>query len=368
MRIVVASSSYPRHAEDWRVRFIYDMAAALGRQNSLQVSLWAPAGPLPAGVESVLLEGDAEWLNGLMEVGGLAHLLRTRKFAGMAYGTGLLRRLSRAFHTTPADVAHVNWLQNALALWGTSIPAVVTVLGSDFRLLAMPGMRQALRHVLKQRRAMLAPNAEWMAPELKRIFGDIADISPVPFGVESGWFDIQRRPSAGAKQWLVVSRLTRGKLGDLFEWGEGLFNGVNELHLFGPMQEQISLPSWVHYHGSTHPAALREQWFPTAAGLITLSRHDEGRPQVMLEAMAAGLPVIASDLAAHRDIVRHGQTGWIATTRDELRQGLDWLDEPLCNLEAGEAARLWIRDSIGTWDDCANRYADLYRQLLEPAR
>ncbi|MBZ0090888.1 MAG: glycosyltransferase family 4 protein, partial [Sulfuricellaceae bacterium] len=233
---------------------------------------------------------------------------------------------------------------------------------------AMPGMRQALRHVLKQRRAVLAPNAEWMAPELKRIFGDIADIRPVPFGVESGWFDIRRRPSAGAKQWLVVSRLTRGKLGNLFEWGEGLFNGVNELHLFGPMQEQISLPSWVHYHGSTHPAALREQWFPAAAGLITLSRHDEGRPQVMLEAMAAGLPVIASDLAAHRDIVRHGQTGWIATTRDELRQGLDWLDEPLCNLEAGEAARLWIRDSIGTWDDCANRYADLYRQLLEPAR
>lgn len=368
MRIVMASSSYPRHAEDWRGRFIYDMAAALGSNPLWQVALWAPPGPLPSGVESALLDGDAEWLAGLMEAGGMAHLLRTRKFAGMAYGTGLLRRLSRAFHTTPADVAHVNWLQNALALWGTSIPAVVTVLGSDFRLLAMPGMRQALRHVLKQRRAVLAPNAEWMAPELKRIFGDIAGIRPVPFGVETGWFEIQRLPSDSVKQWLVISRLTRGKLGSLFEWGEGLFDGANELHLFGPMQEQISLPSWVHYQGSTHPAALRDRWFPVAAGLITLSRHDEGRPQVMLEAMAAGLPVIASDLPAHRDIVRHGQTGWIAANRDELRQGLDWLGDPVCNRETGEAARFWIRESIGTWGDCAGRYAELYRHLLEPAR
>lgn len=363
LNVLMVSTSYPLHDEDWRGRFIFDMAAAVGKHASQKLSLWAPAGPMPPGVCGALLPGDAEWLARMLDHGGIAHLLRTRKLAGLIYGFGLLYRLRRAFTKTPTDVAHINWLQNALALWGTSTPAVITVLGSDFRLLALPGMRQALRHVLQQRHAILAPNAEWMAPELNRAFGDIADIRPVPFGVESGWFDVQRLAPDKTRKWLVVSRLTRAKLGTLFEWGDGLFNGADELHLFGPMQEQISLPSWVHYHGSTHPAALRDQWFPAAAGLITLSRHDEGRPQVMLEAMAAGLPVIASDLPAHRDLVRHGETGWLVTSQSAFSDALDFLKDPEQNTKIGESGRQWVREHVGTWDDCASRYLSLYTQV-----
>lgn len=363
MKILMASTSYPLQEEDWRGRFIYDMASALGKQPSQQICLWAPAGPLPPGVTSALLPGDAEWLANMLELGGIAHLLRTRKLTGLTYGIGLLRRLHRAFKKTSADVAHINWLQNALALWGTTTPAVITVLGSDFRLLALPGMRQALRHVLKQRRAVLAPNAEWMAPELNRAFGDIADIRPVPFGVEASWFNVQRLPQGRIKKWLVVSRLTSGKLGKLFEWGDGLFCRENELHLFGPMQEQLSLPSWVHYHGSTHPAALRDYWFPAAGGLITLSCHDEGRPQVMLEAMAAGLPIIASDLPAHRDLIRHGETGWLTTSQGAFSDAINLLGDPVQNVQMGETGRKFVREQIGTWDDCANRYLSLYSEI-----
>jgi glycosyltransferase involved in cell wall biosynthesis len=361
----MASTSYPLHEEDWRGRFIYDMAAALGKQPSQQLSLWAPAGLLPPGVASALLPGDAEWLANLLDRGGIAHLLRTRKLTGLTCGIGLLGRLRRAIKKAPPDVAHINWLQNSLALWGTSTPAVITVLGSDFRLLALPGMRQALRHILKQRRAVLAPNAEWMAPELNRTFGDIADIRPVPFGVESSWFDVQRLPLDNLKKWLVVSRLTSAKLGKLFEWGGGLFNGEDELHLFGPMQEQISLPSWVHYHGSTHPAALRDQWFPNAAGLITLSCHDEGRPQVMLEAMAAGLPVIASDLPAHRDLISHRETGWLATSSSAFSDAVSTLGDASQNYQLGEAGCKFVRERIGTWEDCAKRYQALYTEITE---
>lgn len=357
------STSYPLHAEDWRGRFIYDMAAALGKQPSQQLSLWAPLGPLPSGVTSALLPSDAEWLANLLDRGGIAHLLRTRKLTGFIRGIGLLHRLRLAIKKSPTDVAHINWLQNALALWGTSTPAVITVLGSDFHLLALPGMRQALRHVLKQRRAVLAPNAEWMAAELNRAFGDVADVRPVPFGVEASWFDVQRLPLDNVKKWLVVSRLTSAKLGKLFEWGGGLFNGENELHLFGPMQEQISLPSWVHYHGSTHPAALRDQWFPSAAGLITLSCHDEGRPQVMLEAMAAGLPVIASDLPAHRDLIRHGETGWLPTSPSAFSDAINFLEDTAQNVQMGEVGRKFVREQIGTWEDCANRYLSLYTEI-----
>lgn len=362
----MSSTSYPESPQDWRGRFIANQAGALARRGDVSLSLWAPPGELPAGVAVATTPADARWLGGVSRQGGIAHLLRTRKAQAAGTILVLLTRLGRAYRRQPADVVHVNWLQNALPLWGTTTPALITVLGSDFGLLRLPGMKALLRAVLRQRRSILAPNAEWMRPALEQAFGDLTEIRPIAFGVDDPWFEVARQPATGnARQWLAVTRLTRDKIGDLFAWGDGLFGSERQLHLFGPMQETLELPSWVRYHGPTHPADLLENWFPQACGLITLSRHDEGRPQVMLEAMAAGLPVLASDLPAHRDMVQHRSTGWLAASREDLRQGLDWLEDPVHNQATGQTARGWIRASIGTWDDCAGRYATAYRDLLE---
>ena len=362
----MTSTSYPRDAEDWQGRFIANLAAALARRDDMTLSLWAPPGDLPADVADAVTPADAQWLARLSQQGGIAHLLRQRR--ALAAGTilTLLMRLGRAYRGQPADVAHVNWLQNALPLWGTRTPALITVLGTDFALLRLPGMKTLLRAVLRQRRAILAPNADWMRPVLEQAFGDLAEIRPIAFGVDNPWFEVLRQPLLGdASHWLAVTRVTRDKIGNLFNWGDGLFGKQRHLHLFGPMQEQVELPPWVEYHGPTHPTDLLQNWFPQACGLITLSTHDEGRPQVMLEAMAAGLPVLASNLPAHRDMVQHRQTGWLAANRDELCQGLKWLENPQHNQQTGQAARLWVRDAVGTWDDCAARYAAAYQNLME---
>lgn len=362
----MSSTSYPCNAEDWQGRFIANLAAGLARRGDVTLSLWAPPGELPADVAAVTSPGDAAWLGRLSQQGGIAHQLRTRKALAAATIVTLLLRLGSVYRRQPAEVAHVNWLQNALPLWGTRTPALVTVLGSDFGLLSLPGMKMMLRAVLRQRRAILAPNADWMRPVLEQTFGDLAEIRPISLGVDDFWFEIVRHPTAGKERhWLAITRLTKSKIGDLFSWGDGLFGDGRQLHLFGPMQEQVDLPPWVQYHGPTHPADLLQRWFPQARGLITLSRHDEGRPQVMLEAMAAGLPVLASNLPAHRDMVQHRQTGWLAATRAELVQGLDWLEVPAHNQQIGQDARQWIKSSVGTWDDCAGRYAAAYRDLLE---
>jgi len=361
----MVSTSYPENAQDWRGRFIANLVAALARREGIALSLWAPPGELPENVAAVATPEDVRWLKQLSRQGGIAHLLRKRRMLAAVTVIQLLARLGRSYRRQPLDVAHVNWLQNALPLWGTRTPALITVLGSDFGLLRLPGMKMALRAVLRQRRAILAPNAEWMRPELERAFGDLAEIRPIPFGVDDPWFRVVRRPPEEVRHWLAITRLTRNKIGDLFEWGEGMFGHDRVLHLFGPMQEEMALPSWVTYHGPTHPAELLQTWFPQACGLITLSRHDEGRPQVILEAMAAGLPVIASNLSAHRDIIYHRQTGWLVDSPEEFRSALSTLEMPDSNRETGQAARIWIEENIGTWDDCAARYVSAYRRLLE---
>ena len=366
LNVLMSSTSYPESAQDWRGRFIANLAAALARRDDVALSLWAPPGALAAHVAAAATPADALWLGRLSQQGGIAHLLRTRRARVAGTILTLLMRLGRAYRRQPVDVAHVNWLQNALPLWGTNTPALITVLGSDFGLLRLPGMKMLLRSVLRQRRAILAPNADWMRPGLELAFGDLAEIRPIAFGVDDPWFEVVRAmPADKTRHWLAVTRLTKNKIGDLFNWGEGLFGQERQLHLFGPMQEPLELPRWVQYHGPTHPTDLLQNWFPQACGLITLSRHDEGRLQVMLEAMAAGLPVLASHLPAHRDMLQHRQTGWLAATRDELCQGLDWLEDPVHNQATGQAARSWIKASIGTWDDCADRYTAAYRSLLE---
>jgi glycosyltransferase involved in cell wall biosynthesis len=367
LKVLMVSTSYPENEKDWRGRFIYNLASALARRKDIALSLWAPPGKLPENLTSAAVHDDALWLSQLSQRGGIAHLLRRRRLLAIGELVQLLFRLARCYRHRQADLCHVNWLQNVLPLWGTRSPALITVLGSDFGLLRLPGMKTLLRIVMRRRRCILAPNAEWMRPTLEQDFGDVAEIRTIPFGVDNAWFSVVRRSPEDIKHWLTITRLTKNKIGKLFEWGEGLFGENRKLHLFGPMQEKIKLPVWVEYHGPAHPDELLQEWFPQASGLITLSRHDEGLPQVLLEAMAAGLPIIASDLPAHRSIVQHHSTGWIASGPRDLFQGLEWLETPAQNRASGEAARAWIKTSIGSWDNSAQLYVEAYRDLLERA-
>lgn len=361
-RVLLAATSFPRNAHDWRGRFIHDQTASLARQG-INLSLWAPSGELPAGVHSILSADDKVWLDHLLESGGIAHLLRHRSLAGVLAGAQLLLRLRAACKRVQPDLYHINWLQNALALPDDNRPALVTILGSDFRLLRLPGMVTALRRQFRRRRTILSPNADWMASRLAALFGTVATIRPNPFGVDVQWFSIERQPRTDKRQWLIVSRITRDKLGSLLVWGESLFSEARPLRLLGPMQEEIQLPYWIENPGPTTPEALQRKEFPNAAGLLTLSRHAEGRPQILIEAMAAGIPVIASRIPAHENLIRHGETGWLVSSQEELAKALTLAESPVAE-SVGQAARDFIKTKIGTWDDCAHRYLVAYRDLL----
>lgn len=367
MRVLLTSTSYPADDKDWRGRFIADMVGALAKNQETDLNVWAPPGILPAGVSYAGTEIEAKWLDLMVQQGGIAQMLR--KHGPFALGTvwGLLARLREMYRRSEADVLHINWLQNALPLSVTYKPALITVLGSDFALLKVPGMVAMLRRAFRGRRVMLAPNAGWMVGKLERYFGDLAEVRSIPFGIDPAWFRIERCVNKGAPlNWLAVTRLTPGKLGSLFEWGEAVFGDKHILHLFGPRQDQsIVIPDWVRYHGPTHPAMLRDEWFPQAAGLITLSQHDEGRPQVMLEAMAAGLPIIATRLPAHCEIIQHEKTGMLVESPQALQAALNLLSADEYNQAMGGAARGWISEHVGTWDDCAARYIAAYRTLME---
>jgi len=368
IKTMFIGTSFPFDETDWRGRFTANVIHSLNNQDILSLGSWLPPGELSENINNLTTYNDARWLRQLMLQGGIAHIIRTRKLYSIYSISVLLSRLRRVYKKEAKnfDVVHVNWLQNSIPLFGTSVPLLISVLGNDYGMLEFPGMKYLLRTIIRKRKCVISPNAPWMAPKLMDVFGDIAEIRPIPYGVDNIYFDINRNLlKPNRRKWIVISRLTKNKIGPLFSWGKGIFNNNNELHLFGPMQEKITLPAWINYHGPVSPGELISKWYPVCSGLITLSRHNEGMPQVMLEAMAAGVPIIASDLPAHRDIIINGISGYIVRDAQEFRNAIENLTSHNLIATIGNNARSWIVDNIGTWDDCADRFVKAYKYLLE---
>ncbi|HXR12007.1 MAG TPA: glycosyltransferase [Gaiellaceae bacterium] len=76
---------------------------------------------------------------------------------------------------------------------------------------------------------------------------------------------------------------------------------------------------------------------------VHYSRWD-AMPNAVLEAMAAGLPVVASAAAGNRDAVVHGKTGFLVGSEGELLERCQQLlDDPDLRLKLGAAGRERVR-------------------------
>jgi len=63
---------------------------------------------------------------------------------------------------------------------------------------------------------------------------------------------------------------------------------------------------------------LVPEWLRSADAFV-LPSFTEGHPKVLIEAMAAGVPCVASDCAGNRALVRDGDTGLLFDPRDPAR-------------------------------------------------
>ena len=96
--------------------------------------------------------------------------------------------------------------------------------------------------------------------------------------------------------------------------------------------------------------------------LFVLSSVSEGYSLALLEAGAAALPIIATDVGGNSEIIRDGETGRLVPPGDPLvlaKAMLSLLGDPSQARALGKSARAWV-EQHGSLDAMAGSYARLY--------
>lgn len=145
-----------------------------------------------------------------------------------------------------------------------------------------------------------------------------------------------------------------------------------EVHLLvigdGPQRKMLERYRRLHHvENNVHFLGHRDdvQRIIPHVDVYWLASGYEGLPNSIMEAMAAGVPVVASDIPGNRDLVVHGETGFLfpLDVRSAPAKYTDKiLSDPELAKQFSEAARRRIAEfSI---EKMVERHAALYRELL----
>ena len=209
---------------------------------------------------------------------------------------------------------------------------------------------------------------------------DPAKIVVIPNGVDADRF--ANSPPADLAQFgvkpnsrvlLAVGRIDEQKdplrVLDAFNRLATNFNDIELLFVgSGPLETELQerarqseFSSRVHVAGwhADIPGLMK------AATLLVLASKWEGMPNVVLEAGAAGLPVVATNVEGVNEVIKNDDLGWLVGIEDtnSLITGISTaLNDQLASDKSNFLQTIIQKEF--TWDSVADRYSRLFDSLL----
>jgi len=372
MRIAIVTPILPVPFDVTRGRFIYEEAKSLSRMAEVKVFLQLARYPrlgglLPRSYIDGRVDPGQRWEGLDVEAYEYpAFPVLSRPFNGHLGAARLKPRLRRfAPDVVIAFWAYPEGLSGVRAAHALGKPCVVGVLGSD--VLVRAGVAERMtRTALHEADGVIA-----VSDDLKRVlmsrYGVAGDaVRTIVNGFNTGVFNARPQAECRAELGLpadgrlivYVGRLIEAKgLRELFAAFGALAQQDPAIRLAivgdGVMRDEVhrlaqqgGLDGRVHLPGGLPPEQVA-RWIG-ASDLLTLPSWSEGYPNVVVEALACGRPVVGTDVGGMREIL-HDDNGVLVRPRDAdalaaaLRQCL---------------ARDWDRAAIAaamsrTWDDVA---------------
>jgi len=233
----------------------------------------------------------------------------------------------------------------------------------------------------------LASGSVCVSSGVERFSRDVVGLDPnrltvIPNGIDPSPFDAAApvtRASLGVSDdaflALTVGRLDAQKgLPDLLSAAELVVAARDDWRLAivgdGPLRHWI-----VEQLASRPTLAGRVKWVGRrddvpgllrSADLLVHPSLWEGMPNVVLEAMASGLPVVATEVEGSEDLVVPGRTGWLVPSGDPTRLAgaiLEAVDDPERARSLGKEGRVRVEGEFSI-DRAVAQYEALWSGLL----
>lgn len=130
--------------------------------------------------------------------------------------------------------------------------------------------------------------------------------------------------------------------------------------------DQQQLNARVELPGASHEVASELR----RADVFVLGSQAEGISNTVLEAMASGLPVVATRVGGNSELVVEGETGFLVPAHDHQQLAtamLRYVDDPALRQRHARAARLRAENDFSL-DGMMNKYAQVYLGKPVPAK
>ena len=304
----------------------------------------------------------------------------------------LYRRQERRFrallrHYQP-DLVHAQGADLAgLLATGCGLPAVVTVhglLGECAKLQTNPmtKARAILAGLLTERRTIRrAEHLISISPYIGQYYeGEIkGHVHEIPNPVAPQFFSVRRASEAG--RLLYAGRISRGKgIHDLIKALARIPGKFDHVILAGatpdPAYEtllredvkRLGLSGHVSFAGLLAESALLDEF--ARAELLVLPSYQESAPMVVQQAMAAGLPVVATRVGGIPQQIEHNVSGFLFDPGDVealSRTLARFHDEPALSARLAAAGRA-IAEVRYRADSVATSTRAVYQEVIGAAR
>lgn len=136
---------------------------------------------------------------------------------------------------------------------------------------------------------------------------------------------------------------------------EELSNELNALH-----NNSVELTSWITDIGS----------FNAAMDIVCLTSNNEGTPVSLIEAQAACIPVVSTDVGGVRDILIDGDTGFVVPVNDSEKfaeKVLELVENEKKRQEMSQNGWTFVRDKFH-YNTLVSNMDNLYRELLKKSK
>ena len=396
-KICVLTSCYPRSEDDWAGVFVQTLARELSQ--TMDICIVAPEDRyFDAGQENIVRFRYApKTLQKLAYGSGILENLRKTPLSIALLPPFLLSFFRAAWRESwNAELIHSHWVVpsgfvGALLHTLTGKPHLLTVHSGGLHFLRrIPGGKPLLRFILNRSSHIVAVSKYTRDILLKSILEKerisiLNKLSVIPMPVtipevKATHENLKRKYKVkGKRVILYIGRLIKVKgIIYLLEAMEKLTHPDAVLLVAGEGQEKAYLEQYVKernlpvrfldaVNGKAKAEILKIADVFVLPSIILPSGRQEGLPVSILEAISAGVPVVASDVGGVSEVIRDGITGFIVSPAnpDELSTRLAQIleDDPLrrkMNTRCRQSGKMFSAESV------AGRYNRIIVSLLQP--